>query len=473
MKRSSSFPKLMLLGLPLLLGLTGFLSIGESFPNALFSSVCMYALNYQDPPPNLWVEAGRWTAPLATAGGILAAASVLRERLRAYLCYRRGDSVAVYGPEPEKMALLAQLGRRGIDGGTRLVRAQRYVLLGDGGFDFYHRHREKLKNSRVYLECGDLPAQSVSAPGLQLFCCEETAARLFWKRQKLYERSAAQGHRLDIVFLGFGRLGEELLTHGLQENIFSPDQCITYHIFGADGAYRAIHTQLGEIGDPVLWHDEPWHAQLPLLEEADLVLVLQQEGQLALLQGLLLAVCRPQFHVFAAETTGIDLLAGQERLEIFRWQQEGQSLEHIFSDTLYRRAKRINLRYAHLYSGIPEDGRAQEEQWALLDAFTRYSNISAADHHEMRLAMLEAMGVAAEEGSISPELLELLAELEHIRWCRYHYLNNWRRGVPENGERKDAERKIHADLIPYQELTDEEKEKDRENIRILLSIPSA
>jgi len=30
--------------------------------------------------------------------------------------------------------------------------------------------------------------------------------------------------------------------------------------------------------------------------------------------------------------------------------------------------------------------------------------------------------------------------------------------------------KIHADLVPYRDLTEGEKEKDRENIRILLSM---
>ena len=63
--------------------------------------------------------------------------------------------------------------------------------------------------------------------------------------------------------------------------------------------------------------------------------------------------------------------------------------------------------------------------------------------------------------SLSPEQMELLAELEHIRWCRYHQFHNWRMGIPKNGARKDATLRIHKDLIPYDELTEEEKEKIR------------
>ena len=84
--------------------------------------------------------------------------------------------------------------------------------------------------------------------------------------------------------------------------------------------------------------------------------------------------------------------------------------------------------------------------------------------------MLEAMGEPADPERLSPDRLELLSELEHIRWCRYHYLNNWQYGIPENGKSKDPVRRLHRDLVPYGQLTEEEKEKDRENIRILLSV---
>lgn len=472
MKRlSSALPKLALLGCPLLLGVTGFLLAGSSLPDALFSGICMYTMGYQDTPPNLWIEVGRWTAPLATASGIFMTVSALRERFWAYLRYRRGHSVAVYGPAAEKEALLHRLGSRGIDGGNRFVRAQRYILLGDDGFDFYFQNQEALARREVYLRCGSVPAQSVSAPGLRLFCEEETAARLFWKRQNLYQQSAAHGHRLDIVLIGFGKLGEELLVYGLQDNIFSPDQRITYHVFGADRSFAATHTQLEHIGDPVLFHDTAWYEWLHLLENADMILVLEQNDQMALLKNLLLSTSGPRFHVFAAARAGVHLLEEQDRLVIIPWRQEALSPEHILSDTLFRRAKRIHLRYAHLYGGVPEDERNLEEQWKLLDGFTRYSNVSAADYHEMRLMMLEAMGASRDQALASPELLELLANLEHIRWCRYHYLNNWRQGVPENGTRRDVRLKIHADLVPYQELPGEERKRNRENIKILMSIP--
>ena len=74
------------------------------------------------------------------------------------------------------------------------------------------------------------------------------------------------------------------------------------------------------------------------------------------------------------------------------------------------------------------------------------------------------------ENTLTEEKLEWLAELEHIRWCRYHWLNNWVCGQPENGKNKDMQKRIHKCLVPYAELDETDREKDRENIRILMKL---
>ncbi len=473
------FTKLGKLAAFLIPGILGFvgLHIVASPPmspgDALYNSLTMYVLNYADSPPNILVEIARWTAPLSTASGVVLAIFAVRDRLLRYIRYHSGKSVAVYGSDPEKAEILAQLGKYGIDGSDGFVRAQRYILLQqeDQLFSFYNRYRSSLGSADVYAQCSSLQAQAVSEPHLHLFCPEETAARMFWKRRDLYALSAARGHRMKIVFLGFGKLGEELLTYALLDNVFSPQQRIEYHIFGDGALFRATHTQLDCISDPVIFYDDPWYAHLALLEQADAVIVLTQQEQLALLRQLLLATAAPgQIDVFAADTQTPRLLAGQQRLALFAWRQQAQLLENIFSDALIARAKRINLRYASLYEGVPETAEDGENAWRKLDAFTRYSNISAADYHDIRLSMLSAMGQPADPDRLSPEILELLAELEHIRWCRYHYLNNWRGGTPANGASKDPARRIHADLVPYSQLPPQEKEKNRQSVRILLAL---
>ena len=465
--------KIIIFLLPLICGMVGLVGqAGESFLDGLYQCVGMYLMNYGDTPPNLWVEIARWTAPLITASWVVLAIGVLRRVFGNWLRYFREDSVAVYGTGIAKAVLLQQLGHRGVDGGKDLVPAHRYILVGseEENFTFCREHRQKLSGRPVYLQCRSLSVQSNGEAMLHFFCPEENAARLFWRQRDMYELSRRQGHHLQIVFLGFDKLGEELLVRGLQSNLFSPDQSITYHIFGASDRFAAIHRSIVQIEDPVIFHPEPWYAQLPLLEEADLLLVLEQAEQAKLLEDLLLAITRQEIDVFARGDLADSPLAKQPRLRLFAWEQAALDLKIILDDLLLARAKAINLRYSHLYAGVAETEENREAEWAKLDAFTRESNISAADYHLVRLEMLAAMGLPASAEKLPPDTMEILAELEHIRWCRYHYLNNWTFGQPEDGRRKDPARRIHGDLVPYQNLTEAEREKDRENIRILLSV---
>lgn len=464
-------PKLALI-IPLILGTAGFLLEGTPLLDALFTAVTLYAMEYGDGQNHLLVEIARWTAPLATAGGVLMMVSVLRQKINNYMLYLRGNSTAVYGPAVAKAAVLQELGDTGIDGGERFVRAQRYILLDEEqeNLRFYCRHYEKLKDSTVYLMTDSFPAQTTAGANLRLFCPEETAARLFWKKHCLYERSVEKNHRMDIVLIGFGRLGEELLTTGLQSNIFHPGQSIAYHIFGEEQGFRAIHSRLSKIHDPVKFYAEPWYEKLDLLEQADMVIVAEQNEQLSLLRKLQLATIAPELYVFAADAIGEEILVRQDRLHVFHWRREANRPEHIFEGPLGELAKQLNLMYVCREKGIPPTEETMQAEWNALDAFTRYSNISAADYHQVQRRILAVAQLPVDYDVLPTEWQELLAELEHIRWCRYHYLNNWKYGVPADGNNKDMRHRIHEDLRPYGELTETEKEKDRDLVRLMCTL---
>ena len=62
----------------------------------------------------------------------------------------------------------------------------------------------------------------------------------------------------------------------------------------------------------------------------------------------------------------------------------------------------------------------------------------------------------------APEELELLARLEHDRWMRDRIADGW-----SYGETRDDARKLHPSLIAYDELSEPEREKDRDAIRDL------
>jgi serine phosphatase RsbU (regulator of sigma subunit) len=63
---------------------------------------------------------------------------------------------------------------------------------------------------------------------------------------------------------------------------------------------------------------------------------------------------------------------------------------------------------------------------------------------------------------LSEEEIETMAMVEHIRWCWDKILNGW-----YYGKTRDDKKKLHPSIIPYEDLSESEKEKDRELIRLI------
>ena len=73
------------------------------------------------------------------------------------------------------------------------------------------------------------------------------------------------------------------------------------------------------------------------------------------------------------------------------------------------------------------------------------------------LADPQAPGFAFSEAEV-----EELARAEHDRWCRDLAREGW-----QPGNDKDPRRKLHPKLVPWSELTEEDREKDRDPVRSL------
>lgn len=462
-----SLCKRFLLIVPFVLGFIGLMIAGEtSVPDALFNSLTMYVLNYGQSPANILVELARWLAPLATVGSVFLAVKYLRDRLRYYLVNKTGKSTVVYGPDADQKNLLSQLGKYGIPGRDTFVKAQRYILADseEKNLQFWEEHKEELKGRKVFIKCTTLPAQLMTSPDIRLFSLEENAARLFWKEHCLYALSKEKKHQLNIAFVGFGKLGEALLYHGLLNNIFSEEQQITYHIFGDCSSFLHLHKEMDQISDKVIMHTGQWTENADIIEQADRVLLLHQHNQTDYIYGLKMLFPQKQIIVFQQNSVFSELFAEYDGLEQLNWSRSANQIEYILNEKLLSLAKSINLMYAHAYSDVEINDKNLELEWNKINSFTRESNICAADYHEIRLRMLEAEGLPKVFSSLSEGDIDNLCRLEHIRWCRFHYLNNWNYGVAENGKNKDTNKRIHKDLIDYDQLTEAEKDRDRNSI---------
>ena len=154
------------------------------FLDSIYKSILLYLFGYSDTPSNIFVELGRWFAPAVTASWILLVFNRLRDEIMNFIYLCTGKSIAVYGPEDEKKALLAEIKNYAIDGKDRFVRAYKYILLNDEetNFTFYNANKTQLQDHPVYVKSQLLSATSVSGGQLYVFCPEETSARFSARR---------------------------------------------------------------------------------------------------------------------------------------------------------------------------------------------------------------------------------------------------------------------------------------------------
>lgn len=109
--------------------------------------------------------------------------------------------------------------------------------------------------------------------------------------------------------------------------------------------------------------------------------------------------------------------------------------------------------------------------WSELTESARRANLAAVDDIAVKLAHIGcwAMPVAlgfSPPASLSPAI-EQLAELEHDRWMDERRADGWTLGA------RDDKARTHPSLVPWDELPESEKEKDRDVVRAIPDLLAA
>jgi hypothetical protein len=104
--------------------------------------------------------------------------------------------------------------------------------------------------------------------------------------------------------------------------------------------------------------------------------------------------------------------------------------------------------------------------WEELPERVREYNRTSVDHIAVKLARIGCRIVPSalaprHEAVLSEQEIELMAELEHERWVAERLAGGWTLGP------RDDEAMVHPMLVPYAELPESEKEKDREVVRAI------
>lgn len=429
--------------IPFVMGSAGYIISGNGVTDSFYASFALYFTNPVSDSYNIWIEMARWTAPLATATAVLSLFENVWKNILWWFHSLSGDSVAVCSDSDIQIAF----GRKtkAVYPGCKINRtAKSHIILmnSDGeSFKFYENHKEKLAGSSVYIGVREIDYGLLKEkPEVSFFDINGAISRMLWRQVKLWEK---QKEKVSVVIWGRGYLAETVLCYGLLLNLYSAEQRITYHMIGND-SFRIKHPQLPLMNkDEVVFYSEKDSLSWEAIRKAE-VLIIAEDVSAAVLQSLAVNGRGAQIYYYSRKSGDAGDCLQLTNLNPFGRDEDVYTDENIRQERLVEEAKRLNLKYAGKYNG--------ETDWHKLNGFLKWSNISSADFIRVLEQLLKS----------NPEFdRDELAELEHIRWCRLHFLNYWTFGRPSGGREKDPEKRIHKCLCPYSELPPENRQKDR------------
>ena len=107
--------------------------------------------------------------------------------------------------------------------------------------------------------------------------------------------------------------------------------------------------------------------------------------------------------------------------------------------------------------------------WENLSETLRNANRMTADHFDVKMRAIGCRIVpqdtAVAPATLSAQELEQLSIMEHNRWWADRALDGWTPGSPRNDVNK-----VHPNMVPYEELSEADKQKDRDNVNNMIKV---
>lgn len=432
---------------PLIIGTIGYILAGEMFSNALYSAFALYFTNPVSDEYNVFVEIARWTAPLVTATAILCALQSVWDVLRCRIVlFGKKDSVAVYSDADHHIGFNKNVSV--IYPGEVFKRyAKSHIIMfssDEKNLQFYEEHKVNLKDKKVYIGVKDIECSFLNSLGdTNVFDINGAISRMLWKEISVWNVGPSD---YNIVIWGDSTLSGDIISTGLQLNLFSRNQRIRYHIISDSTIFSIRHSNLKLMNNDELHYYKKTEPDIwDQIAQADIVII-SDVADAETMQTIVIKAKGSRIYYYSPHEG--DMVSYFSNTNILPFGRDALVFtdENIRRRGLIRKAIALNEHYAGVYG--------TEKNWNALTGFLKGSNISASDFGEV-LSDLNSR-ISEEEQS----------ELEHIRWCRFLYLNYYTFGVPENGNNRDDSMRIHRDLVDYSDLDPAEKLKDLESIRI-------
>lgn len=339
-----------------------------------------------------------------------------------------------------------------------------YLCMGEDSWDNYRQARDAAGLGIDTYCLTEFGADGTSGK-LHNFSRKETISRCYWRDHPV-RRSEK-----NIVLIGSGSIAAELLERGLLTNVFEPGRYLSYHVFGDSSEFRKSHREAVRTlcgGDPeddaLFLHEECWEYHPEIIRNADRIIICEDDdrGCLTILKEL------NRLFPTAADIH-VRLDSDLEMAGCFGSSKDVFKMDSFVRDDINGLAVMLN--------DIYNEKSGSTDGWDDLSDHLKRSNIAAADHMIVKIRYLlkdDSITELTEQNcraayelfeSAEPQERDVCREMEHRRWLRFHQMYNW----TYSKERNDLMRR-HPMMMPYSELTEEEKEKDAYSWEMLAGV---
>lgn len=447
--------------IPLGVGFAGYMMTGEvDALHALYASAALYFVNPVYDYDNVLILLAEILAVVVTTGAVLSLLGTAAKRIVRFFVRLNGDATVVYGDAAYASGIAEGL-KHGyhIEDPARPEKVDTHIVCFEDDektLEFFSENKDSIASGseNTYLILNDIDPYLLSSTadyGVHYLGVSDLVARRFWHDHNLYERVVTNGLPASIAFVGEGRIISSLIRYAYLNLIYTTTQHIDLHVYVEDPAEGIYFAGLDTANDDKIYiHQDGWKSSLSDIRDMTYIVIAfpnDSKETLEVLQPMLRVSSSSDIYVYSEDDTDYTDVFDSDRLCTFGNIGELLTEDFIKNEPLDLAAKLFNYDYTLRATGEKAGDdfiQKAEEAWRSLNGFFRGSNTARADHHWIERRM-------AEDGI--PDIQ--IEEVEHIRWCRFHYANGWTYAPV-----RDNKAKKHHFLVPFDELPEAEKRKD-------------
>jgi hypothetical protein len=323
-----------------------------------------------------------------------------------------------------------------------------------------------------------MPGIAPAEAGWRYLCWPRAAARILLNRYPLhFGADVAAGHAPQLLILGFGAMGEAITVQALRLGHYGVgDLGIDVICPNPDQAAKGFandYPQAHRLPCKLRFHDiaAPW----PLADTLTSAYISLNDDQATLastrdLAERLQANGRrpPPLFPMLGQTPAPATVRDWDGLTYPFMPLTEACAQATTSDG--PRDALAHIIHDHYQDTIASQARDAASApaavpWHSLDESYRDASRNQADHVPAKLSLIRAHATEAPGQALftfAPDDVEHLAQVEHDRWAADRILAGWAY-APE----RDNQRKLHPDLVPFEQLSEPTKDLDRYAVRLL------